>query len=311
MSRSFLPVFTRLSFSPFARFMTRDRCYDAAGVKRCHSVATRVAGLCLVVTMATFPIAAHAESISETVPASSRTVATLDTRVQPPALDPVTELPDLAELKAGPERKAAFLSMLVPLVQAENARIQRDRNWLVGVHTRINPLTADEKQRLARLCDDYGVQCSPGKVNQALLTRVNTVPLEMVVIQAVEESGWGTSRLAKESNNLFGMRCFRAGCGIAQQGTSRRFQVFDSVRDGVGAYLHNLNTHRAYAQLRGQRAALAATGKSISAEKLIGTLHNYSTSPGYQSQLLSLLRTNGELIRTHGVDSSFAADSPA
>ncbi|WP_245392595.1 glucosaminidase domain-containing protein [Salinicola halimionae] len=257
-----------------------------------------------MLSLATFPMAAHGESISETV-------QTLDTRVQPPALDPITELPDLTEIKAGPKRKAAFLGMLVPLVQAENARIQRDRNWLVGVHTRINPMTSEEQRRLARLCDDYGVQCSPGKVSRELLARVNTVPLEMVVIQAVEESGWGTSRLAKDSNNLFGMRCFSTGCGIAQHGTSRRFQVFGSVRDGVGAYLHNLNTHRAYAQLRGQRAALAATGKSISAEKLIGTLHNYSTSPDYQRQLLSLLRTNGELIRTHGADNAFTTDSPA
>ena len=107
------------------------------------------------------------------------------------------------------------------------------------------------------------------------------------------------------------MRCFGTDCGIAQLGTSRRFQVFDSVRDGVAAYLHNLNTHRAYAQLRGQRAALAAAGKSISAEKLIGTLHHYSTSPDYQRQLLSLWRTNGELIRTHGADNAFTADSPA
>ncbi|WP_157958627.1 glucosaminidase domain-containing protein [Salinicola sp. CPA57] len=255
-------------------------------------------------SLAAFPIASQAESISETLP-------TLNSQVQRPALDPINELPNLREVKAGPKRKAAFLSMLVPLVQAENARIQSDRNWLVGVHSRINPMTADEKRRLSRLCDDYGVDCEPAKVSRELLARVNTVPLEMVAIQAVEESGWGTSRLARDSNNLFGMRCFRAGCGIAQQGTSRRFQVFDSVRDGVGAYLHNLNTHRAYAQLRGQRAALAARGKSISAEKLIGALHNYSTSPDYQQQLLSLLRTNGDLIRTHGADNAFVSGSPA
>jgi len=268
--------------------------------------------LAITLGAATFSIAAQAEPLSKTSRALSETAPTLDSSVQRPALDPISELPNLRDIKAGPKRKAAFLGMLVPLVQAENARIQSDRNWLVGVNSRINPMTDDEKRRLARLCDDYGVECDqPGKVSQDLLARVNTVPLEMVVIQAVEESGWGTSRLARDSNNLFGMRCFSAGCGIAQHGTSRRFQVFDSVRDGVGAYLHNLNTHRAYAQLRGQRAALAAKGKSISAEKLIGTLHNYSTSPDYQQQLLSLLRTNGELIRIHGADNAFVSGSPA
>ncbi|NRB55055.1 MAG: glucosaminidase domain-containing protein [Salinicola sp.] len=289
------------SFPPFSN---RRQCRQRARPDRLRRAATAITGGILMLGVAIFPIASPAESLSETV-------TTLDARIQPPALDPVNELPNLNEIKAGPKRKAAFLSMLVPLVQAENARIQSDRNWLVGVRSRINPIRPDEKRRLARLCDEYGVTCAPGEVSQALLSRVNTVPLEMVVIQAVEESGWGTSRLARESNNLFGMRCFSKGCGIAQRGTTRRFQVFDSVRDGVGAYLHNLNTHRAYAQLRDQRAALATRGKSISAEKLIGTLHNYSTSPDYQQQLLSLLRTNGDLIRDHGTGDPFAAGSPA
>jgi|GEM_PF-1647621 len=307
MSRSFLSVFTRLSYSPF---VVRGRSRDPASAKHYRHFVAVVAIFCLTNSMA-IPVTAHAESVSKTAPALSKPVPTLDSRIQSPALDPVSELPDLTEFKAGPKRKAAFLGLLVPLVQAENARIQRDRRWLVGMRTSINPMTSDEQRRLTRLCDDYGVTCSPSKVSEELLSRVNTVPLEMVVIQAVEESGWGTSRLAKDSNNLFGMRCFSKGCGIAQHGTSRRFQVFDSVRDGVGAYLHNLNTHRAYAQLRGQRAALAASGKSISAEKLIGTLQNYSTSPDYQQQLLSLLRTNGELIRMHGADNPFTTGSPA
>ncbi|KAA0016893.1 mannosyl-glycoprotein endo-beta-N-acetylglucosamidase [Salinicola corii] len=288
----------------FPSFSSRRQCRQRARPDRLRRAMAAITGGILMLGVAIFPIASSAESLSETV-------TTLDARIQPPALDPVNELPNLNEIKAGPERKAAFLSMLVPLVQAENARIQSDRNWLVGVRSRINPMRPDEKRRLARLCDDYGVTCAPGEISQVLLSRVNTVPLEMVVIQAVEESGWGTSRLARESNNLFGMRCFSKGCGIAQRGTSRRFQIFDSVRDGVGAYLHNLNTHRAYAQLRDQRAALAARGKSISAEKLIGTLHNYSTSSNYQQQLLSLLRTNGELIRDHGIDDPFASGSPA
>lgn len=302
MSLSFPRLFHRHSVREWP-FLRRPFRHETQPARRQRILAVMM-GTVLTLGFAVFPIASRAESISETVP-------TLESQIQRPALDPVTELPDLRDIKAGPKRKAAFLGMLVPLVQAENARIQRDRNWLIGVGNRINPMTADEKQRLAQLCDDYGVECEPGEVNQELLARVNTVPLEMVVIQAVEESGWGTSRLARDSNNLFGMRCFSEGCGIAQLGTSRRFQTFDSVRDGVGAYLHNLNTHRAYTQLRGQRAALAAKGKSISAEKLIGTLHNYSTSPDYQQQLLSLLRTNGDLIRTHGADNAFVTGSPA
>jgi len=297
MSRSFLSM-TLLKTTGSGCRRWGSRPFSRSGI------AAVALALVLTVGHAPFSMPAHAESLSDAAP-------TLQGSVTQPALDPVSELPDLRDVKAGPSRKAAFLELLVPLVQAENARIQAERNWLTGIKSRINPLRENEKQRLAQLCADYGLTCQPGKVSSELLARVNTVPLEMVVIQAVEESGWGTSRIAREGNNLFGMRCFSAGCGIGQQGTSRRFQVFDSVRDGVRAYLHNLNTHGAYAQLRQQRAVLAAKGKKISAEALIDTLHNYSTSPGYQQQLLSLLRTNGELIRRHGNDSLQLAGSPA
>ncbi|WP_110665918.1 glucosaminidase domain-containing protein [Salinicola halophilus] len=265
------------------------------------TVATRRRTLALTLGLALTWGGASLSPVVQAAP-TSQLAPTLHGEVQPPALDPVDELPDLRKVKAGPKRKAAFLELVVPLVQAENARVQADRNWLVGIETRVNPLREDERRRLAALCDDYGVAYDGGEVPRELLARVNTVPLEMVVIQAVEESGWGTSRIARQSNNVFGMRCFSDGCGIAQQGTSRRFQVFDTVRDGVHAYLHNLNTHRAYAQLRRERNTLALQGKSISAERLIGTLHNYSTSPDYQSQLLGLLQTNGDLIRRHGIE---------
>ena len=36
------------------------------------------------------------------------------------------------------------------------------------------------------------------------------VPIEMLVGQAVLESGWGKSRFAKEANNLFGIRVFKS-----------------------------------------------------------------------------------------------------
>mgnify|MGYP003319967684 CR=1 FL=1 len=39
-----------------------------------------------------------------------------------------------------------------------------------------------------------------------LLSRVNIVPLPMVVIQAVEESGWGTSRFARQGPQPRGVR---------------------------------------------------------------------------------------------------------
>ncbi|MFC3282978.1 glucosaminidase domain-containing protein [Litchfieldella rifensis] len=216
-------------------------------------------------------------------------------------LDPISELPDLREKPAGPKRKAAFLALLVPIVEAENARISAKRDWLLTLQERETPLDEGERQRLAELCDDYRVACRGPDVDSRLLTRVATLPLEMVVIQAVEESGWGTSRFARQGNNLFGIRCFTSGCGLGQQGSGRRYQAFDSVQGAVRAYLHNLNTHRAYERLRTRRAELVRQG-AVTAEALIATLDGYAVRADYRDALLSLLRTNSDLIRRHSSD---------
>jgi uncharacterized FlgJ-related protein len=74
----------------------------------------------------------------------------------------------------------------------------------------------------------------------ALLERVDIIPNSMVATMAAAESGWGTSKLARENNNLFGMKCGAGRCRGAMKGYSQ----FESVEQSVQAYVTNLNTHR-------------------------------------------------------------------
>lgn len=218
------------------------------------------------------------------------------------AVDPVVELPDLRVYPAGPQRKQAFFELLIPIIETENARIAGQRAWLEQLQSSDSALTPDEQVRLTALCDDYDLECSGDEAIASLLTRVNIVPLSMTVIQAVEESGWGTSRFARQGNNLFGLRCFSDGCGLTQAGSGRGYQTFDSVQQAVRTYLHNLNTHNAYAELRALRARLDQQGREVTAEALIGALENYAVRDDYQDVLLSLLRTNDQLIARHRSD---------
>jgi Bax protein len=191
---------------------------------------------------------------------------------------------------------------LVPIIEAENARIVAQRIWLEALQASGDPLTPSEQARLTALCDDYDLECSGNNGLASLLSRVDSVPLSMVVIQAVEESGWGTSRFARQGNNLFGLRCFSDGCGLTQAGSGRGYQTFDSVQQAVRTYLHNLNTHDAYAELRSLRAQLKRQGRDVTAEALIGALEDYAVRDDYQDVLLSLLRTNDQLIARHRSD---------
>lgn len=261
-----------------------------------------------------FPMTAQAEPVSET-PSQPTQATTMEAALYGPSgpgetrsaiedIDPVVELPDLRSYPAGPQRKRAFFELLVPIVEAENARIAAQRAWLERMRAGQGAATASQLARLASLCEDYGVDCRDGDAVDELLARVNIVPLPMVVIQAVEESGWGTSRFARQGNNLFGLRCFAEGCGLAQRGSGRQYQTFDSVQQAVRTYLRNLNTHDAYSELRQRRVQLAREGRQLSAEALIDTLTAYSVRDDYRDVLLSLLRTNDRLIERHRSDNT-------
>ena len=60
----------------------------------------------------------------------------------------------------------------------------------------------------------------------ALFSKIDEVPASLVLAQSANESGWGTSRFAIEARNMFGIWCFREGCGInrssGQQGKNMK-----------------------------------------------------------------------------------------
>ncbi|MFC0338966.1 Bax protein [Kushneria avicenniae] len=223
---------------------------------------------------------------------------------------PSFQMPDLREHAAGSDRKIAFFNLMIPLIEKANDEIQNDREWLL--HMRDQPKwTTGSRKRLASICNDYGLSCKNEQSVKwsSLLSRVDTVPIQLVLIQAVEESGWGTSRFAREGNNLFGMRCFGNSCGLEQIGTGSGYQSFDTVYDGIEAYMRNLNTHRAYEKLRDRRAALRDKDKNVNALALIPSLQNYSIrGDAYLAALQSLLSTNAPLIEEMRVQDS---DDPA
>ena len=223
---------------------------------------------------------------------------------------PSFQMPDLREHPAGSDRKIAFFNLMIPLIEKANDEIQNDRVWLSHMRDQKR-WTPDSRQRLASICKDYGLSCKNEKDADwpTLFARVDTVPIQLVLIQAVEESGWGTSRFAREGNNLFGMRCFGDSCGLEQIGTGSGYQSFATVYDGIEAYMRNLNTHRAYEHLRERRAALRDKGKNVNALALIPSLQNYSIrGDAYLAALQSLLNTNAPLIEEMRVQDS---DDPA
>ena len=120
------------------------------------------------------------------------------------------------------------------------------------------------------------------------------VPIEMLVGQAVLESGWGKSRFAKEANNLFGIRVFKSTAphllpkGIEEwQGWGVR--VFETKCDSVKEYIRLLNEHPAYKEFRVKRQLMLDKNKPLDSFVLIKTLDAFSTTKDYDKRVIRMI----------------------
>ena len=115
------------------------------------------------------------------------------------------------------------------------------------------------------------------------------VPYEMIIGQAALESGWGTSRFAKEANNLFGIRTWTKETphllpvGI-EQWPGWGVRVFPSKCDSVKEYVRLLNEHPAYEEFRQLRE------RTKDPIQLIKTLDKFSTTPDYDKRVIRMIK---------------------
>ena len=212
---------------------------------------------------------------------------------------PRSGVPDFRELTAGPERKTAFFAFARPLIEAGNADVREDRARLLEIVADEDPGWLD-RLWLARLADDYGLgdeDLDDPETIETLVRRVDTVPLSLALAQAAKESGWGTSRFARQGNNLFGEWCFDKGCGIVPKARAKgRFhevESFSSPQQSVASYLNNINTHDEYREFRIERERQRAARKRLSGLSLAESLTKYSERRDrYVEELRRLIETN-------------------
>lgn len=221
-------------------------------------------------------------------------------------LDPLAQMPDFSHISHIPWRKEAFFDALLPLVVEENHRLAWQRELVLTLQT-LSPeeretLSAQDQQLVAQLLQEYRLEWPNTALQWSrLLKRVDQIPMELVLMQAANESAWGTSRFAQEGNNLFGEWCFSVGCGLVperrQAGQRHEVRRFPSVQASIQSYMRNLNSHRAYSQLRQIRAQRRAAGVEVSAQDLLPGLLSYSErGPAYIRELNAMLLVNQPLI---------------
>jgi len=224
--------------------------------------------------------------------------------------------PDFRAIKDVNEKKATFFNFLRPAVEHENKRIERERQFLLAVQSKLESgekPDSEEGEYAVKLGKMYQIALERDSATDNainidekwlgnMLKRVDVLPEALVLSQAANESGWGTSRFAVEGNNYFGQWCYRAGCGLVPasrtEGASHEVAVFDSAYLSVQAYFMNVNRNRAYADLRDIRAAQRSAGQLIEGTKLAEGLSRYSErGHAYVDEIQAMIKHNNKYWR--------------
>ena len=208
------------------------------------------------------------------------------------------ELPsDLAEVSSVTARKQLFVQAVLPMILRVNEEIVTARWRVERLENKLmwaDALAPADREWLVATAELYGAV--PFDVPD-LLSRMDIVPPSLALAQAAEESGWGTSRFAREGNALFGQYTYKSKPGMVpeRRDEDRRHRVrsHNNLLGAVRSYVHNLNSHWAYEDFRRKRMRLRKGGKTIDGYVLAGELESYSARrSAYVDSVRRIIRQN-------------------
>ena len=284
-------------------------------VRKRSKVNNSVRGLLLIAiaVMVIFPFIYITESVIEVIEEEQRiakeaekTSKDIDVvKVEQPLHD--VDLPDFAAIKDIPQRKQRFFDYLKPAIDAENKRLAKLRVELTEYQLVLNnqqELSKNQKQRLKSLAKKYKVKAKTKALKlEELLKRVDQIPRELVLVQAANESAWGSSRFARIGLNFFGIWCYKKGCGLVPKGRdaglNHEVASFDSIEAMIKHYFHNINTNQAYDMFRQIRQQFRENDLPLRPDVLATGLLPYSERGiDYVVEINTMLRHNHRYIKS-------------
>ena len=197
-------------------------------------------------------------------------------------------------------KKVEFIETLLPLIAYQNQQILVERERLFKIQNYLldnKTLNQNDLDYLFAIADKYLIETNnKHKIDivDKLLLSVNTIPTSIVLAQAVTESGWGTSRFAKEYNALFGQYTYNEKKGVIpyerEIGKKHLIKHFSSLDKSVESYFKNINTHYAYEKFRSIRNAMHEDNLDI--KLLTNALDVYAEDKSYVDTINSVIDTN-------------------
>jgi Bax protein len=221
---------------------------------------------------------------------------------------PVPNFASYEDIKA---KKRAFFAYLLPEIRRQNSIVEKEREMVFSLQKTYldnKKLSLHELSILNMLKKKYKLNVVKDvpieDVLAQLIIRVDIIPEQLILVQAANESGWGTSRFAVNGYNFFGLWCFKKGCGFVprERNDDAEHEVakFRDLAHSVMTYIRNLNRLYAYQGLRQIRLQLRQENKPVTAKALAQGLMSYSErGQEYIDELLSMLRVNKKYMVVH------------
>ena len=193
----------------------------------------------------------------------------------------------------GTAQKQSFINLMLPLILAANDELLQRRE---AVQAAVQAHDRDKLDQWAVLYRIEAEKLDDTELAERLLSRVDTIPVALALAQAAVESGWGTSRFARQGNALFGQWAWTESAGMRPLSASNDRAVvrsFGSLLESVRAYMHNLNTHQNYKRFRDARYRLKPQTEAIKARRLAAYLDSYAEiGQAYVEKLLVIISSN-------------------
>ena len=165
---------------------------------------------------------------------------------------------DFDQLQDVKLKKKLFYLITLPIIHESNRLILKDREMVINIEKKFlrADLNENEVNETVRIAVKYKLDYSTIdlKLFRDLKQRINIIPVSLALAQAIVESGWGQSRFALEGNALYGQWTTNEQKGIVpedrDEDKTHAVRKFENLQQSVQAYMHNINTHRAYYSFR-------------------------------------------------------------
>ena len=199
----------------------------------------------------------------------------------------ITQAKDFVKVK-GKSKKQSFIDTLIPTIEKIRAKVEADKQYVISLIEK-EILNEEEKLFLNEMFTKYKVR---SRSKKDLVHKMVVPPTSFILGQASLESGWGSSKLAKEGNNLFAIRStLQDKERTVYLGPNQFYKKYETLEDSLMDYIMTLSRHSSYSNLR------KAINDGEETMVLIKHLGNYSEVKNIYEQRLTQIITKNNLVK--------------